>query len=323
MFRKSLTVLLLLVLVISCFTVGEAKSNYPSKPIHVIVTFPPGGGNDVIARAFAKAMEKYISQPVVIDNISGSGGLAGTLEVIKAKPDGYTVLLQDASLNTMLAFQKNLPFGLDDLEPVASVYDCPTWILSHKDRKYHNLNNFIEAAKKNPGKLTVGTAGSTGSQYLMAAAIKGYLNLDYKIVPYSGGGPLKIALMGNHIDIGIIHAPILLPEISDGLLECLAAGTSMQGINYAPARKTATLRDMKMPFTFSSTRGFLVPKRTPVQVRNFLEDLLKKAYNDPSIAEFAKTFGFRPSWRGHREYSKFLKDELAQYKDIIDKYVEQ
>ena len=142
MFRKSMILLLLLVLVISSFTIGETAGNYPNKPIHIIVTFPPGGGNDVIARAFAKAMEKYISQPVVIDNISGSGGLAGTLEVVKAKPDGYTVLLQDASLNTMLAFQKNLPFGLKNLEPVASVYDCPTWILAHKDRKYQDLNDF-------------------------------------------------------------------------------------------------------------------------------------------------------------------------------------
>jgi tripartite-type tricarboxylate transporter receptor subunit TctC len=322
-FRKSLILVLLIAIVSSFCMIGEAKLDFPKKPIRLIVTFPPGGGNDVIARAFAKAMERHINQPVVIDNISGSGGLAGTLEVVKAKPDGYTILVQDASLNTMFAFQKDIPFGLKDLLPVASVYECPTWILANKERHYKGLSDFINTAKKNPGKLTVGVAGATGSQYLMAAAIKGYLKLDYKIIPYSGGGPLKVALLGNKVDIGVIHSPILLPEVIGGILDVLAAGSPMKGIYYEPLQTTQTLRELKMPFTFNSTRGFLLPKKTPTEIRDFLEGLLKQAYNDPSMSQFAKTFGFSPTWQDHNAYSKFLKAELVQYKSIIKKYAAQ
>jgi len=319
-------ILLLALLVVLCaFSAGCAKkdSKFPEKPIHLIVTFPPGGGNDIIARAYAKAIEKYVSQPVVIDNISGAGGLTGTLEVAKAKPDGYTILLQDASLTGMLVYQDNLPVSLDSFEPICSVYTNPTWILAPSNRNYKTLQDFIDAARKNPGKLSVGVAVSTGSQHLMAEAIKGYLGLDYKTIPYNGGGPLKVALLGNQIDIGIIHSPILLPEVKEGMINVLAAGDSMEGILYDRIKNTPTLKDLKIPFTFTSTRGFLVPKGTPEETKKYLEDLIKKANSDPSIKEFAKTFEWEPTWHDHEAYGNFLKEEFAQYKDVYGKYVKK
>ncbi|MCL5290357.1 MAG: tripartite tricarboxylate transporter substrate binding protein [Firmicutes bacterium] len=315
----------MLLFIVGAVSIGCAKkeSNFPQKPIHMIVTFPPGGGNDIIARAFAKAMEKHISQPVVVDNISGAGGLTGTLETVKAKPDGYTILLQDASLTGMMAYQDNLPFSLDNLEPLCSVYTNPTWILTPKDRNYKTLQDFLDAAKKKPGQLSVGVAVSTGSQYLMAEAIKGYLGLDYKIIPYNGGGPLKVALLGNQVDIGIIHSPMMLPEVKEGMINVLAAGSSMQGIHYDKLKNIPTLKDLNIPFTFTSTRGFLVPKGTPPETKKFLEDLIKKASDGATIKEFAKTFEWDPTWQDHEAYGKFLKDELAQYKEIIKKYVKK
>lgn len=296
---------------------GEAKAlDYPKEPIHIIVTFSPGGGNDLIARAIAKAMENYTDQPVVVDNISGAGGMTGTFEVVSAEPNGYKILIQDASLNGMFVYQKDVPFTMEDLEPIASVYSCPTWVLSPAERNFKTLQDFVDAAKANPGKLTIGTAVTTGSQYLMAEAIIRHFDLDVKIVPYAGGGELKVALLGNQVDIGIIHAPIQLPEVKEGLLNVVVGGGPLDQVKYDPIKGTKTLRDYGMDFDFYSTRGFLVPKGTPKEIKDYLEDLLKKAVADPSVAEFSDTFGYGPEFQDRATYTKFLEDEYKTFYNI-------
>lgn len=297
-------------------TPSEKPLDYPKEPIHIMVTFSPGGGNDLIARAMAEAMAKYTTQPIVVDNITGAGGLTGTAEVVNAKPDGYKILIQDASLTGMFVYQQDIPFTLEDLEPIASVYKCPTWVLSPTERGYKTLQDFVDAAKANPGQLTIGTAVTTGSQYLMAEAIIRHFGLDVKIVPYAGGGELKVALLGNQVDMGIIHAPIQLPEVKEGLLTVLVGGSSLEKVGYDAIRNVKTLRDYGMDFDFTSTRGFLVPKGTPAEIKEYLVDLIKKALDDPSIAEFSETFGYGPEFMDSETYSQFLKDEYQTFYNI-------
>lgn len=294
----------------------SAESDYPKEVIHMVVTFSAGGGNDLIARATAAAMEEVSGGTVVVDNITGAGGMTGTQEVVSAKPDGYTILCQDSSLTSMLVTQKP-EFTLDDLVPVASVYSCPTWVLSNSDRGYQNLQDFVDAAKAKPGELTIGTAVTTGAQYLMGCAIANYFDLDVTIIPYTGGNELKAAILGNQVDIGVVHSPILLPEVKEGMVDVLAAGEPLTGINEVSLKDVKTLADYGMDVSFSSTRGFLVPKDTPEEVVAYLEDLFSKCVEAEAMKEFASTFGFEPSYQNRKEYTGFLQEELQGYQTVF------
>lgn len=292
---------------------------YPEKTIHIIVTFSAGGGNDLIARAVASGMESIVGQAVVVDNITGAGGMTGTYEAISAPADGYTILCQDSSLTSMFVTQKSeVPFTLDDMIPVASVYSCPTWALSSAENGYETLQDFIDDAKANPGKLTIGTAVTTGVQYLMARAIVDYFDLDVTIIPYEGGNELKAAVLGNHVSMGIIHSPILLPEAAEGIINVLVAGGDLSNIKDESLKGVKTLADYGMDMGFSSTRGFLVPPGTPDEVVEYLEGVFADVLDTDVMKEFAGTFGYEPSYMNREEYKTFLEQEIEDLTTVFE-----
>lgn len=293
---------------------GQDGQNYPEKTIHIIVTFSAGGGNDVIARAVASGLEQVTGQTVVVDNVTGGGGMTGSYEAMNANPDGYTILCQDASLTAALVTQAGqIPLTLDDMIPVASVYSCPTWALSNSENGYATLQDFVDDARANPGKLTIGTAVTTGAQYLMACAIVDYFDLDVTIIPYDGGNELKSAVLGNHVDMGIIHSPILLPEVKEGMVNVLVAGNPLDGISDDSLKDVKTLADYGMDCSFSSTRGFFLPKDTPQDVVDYLENAFAKALDTDIVKDFADSFGYAPSYMNASEYHDFLLKEIDDF----------
>lgn len=293
---------------------GQGGQNYPEKTIHIIVTFSAGGGNDVIARAVASGLEQVTGQTVVVDNITGGGGMTGSYEAMNANPDGYTILCQDASLTASLVTQAGqIPLTLDDMIPVASVYSCPTWALSNSENGYTTLQDFVDDARANPGKLTIGTAVTTGAQYLMACAIVDYFDLDVTIIPYDGGNELKSAVLGNHVDMGIIHSPILLPEVKEGMVNVLVAGSPLDGISDDSLKSVKTLADYGMECSFSSTRGFFLPKDTPQDVVDYLENAFAKALDTDIVKDFADSFGYEPSYMNASDYHAFLLKEIEDF----------
>lgn len=292
--------------------------DYPKDTIHIVVTFSAGGGNDLIARAVAAGLEEVTGVSVVVDNVTGAGGMTGSNDVVNAAPDGYQILCQDSSLTAALVTQASeSPFTLDDLVPVCSVFSCPTWVVSSAETGYASLQDFIDDAKANPGKLTIGTAVTTGAQYLCACAIVEYFDLDVTIVPYEGGGELKAAILGNHVDIGVVHSPILLPEVQEGLVNVMVAGDSLEGISDESLRDMKTLADYGIVSAFSSTRGFLVPKDTPQEIVNYLENAFKQSLDTDAVKEFEETFGYESSFQDEVTYSEFLKNELAAYQEVF------
>ncbi len=303
--------------------VPAQATDYPNKTIHMVVPWKAGGGTDSIGRGFAEAMKTVIDQSVVVDNISGAGGVTGTVKVARGKADGYTLLMNGTTDMTAVLTFKDVPFSLDDFTYIGGFFTSPTWVLSHKDRGYEDLADFLAKAKANPGKLTLGTAGPAGAQMLMASAIKGVSGADFRIIPYSGGKDLKKALIGNQVDVGIIHAPVLLAEVKAGLIKVLGTGMPLDKVTYPPVRDTATLKDIGIPIEIGITRGIYVPKATPKDVVAKLSEIVEKAAKSESFKKFGETFGFAPVWIPGSDFEKQIRGELELFKEIKVKYIDK
>lgn len=301
---------------------GQA-ADYPSKTIHIVVPWKAGGGTDAIGRGFAEALKGVVNVSVVVDNISGAGGVTGSIKVAKSRADGHTLLMNGTTDITAALTFKDVPLSLDDFTYIGGFFTSPTWILSHTDRKYTTLQDFLDKAKANPGKLTVGTAGPSGAQMLMAAAIKGNTGINFHIIPYSGGKDLKKALIGNQVDAGIIHAPVLLAEAKEGLIKVIATGMPLDKITYEPLRSTKTLKDAGIPIEIGITRGIYVPKSTPSKVVAELSKLVEKAAKSDAFAKFGKKFGFAPVWVPGSDFEAQIRAELALFKDIKTKHIDK
>lgn len=298
---------------------GAAKAEFPDSTIHLIVPWKAGGGTDTIARGYQKGYEKAAGTTIVIDNINGAKSVTGSLKAAKAKGDGYSVLFNGSLDLTSNLAMKPLPYDVSSFKAVGGVYTTPTWFITNVKRPYKDFQDFLDAAKANPGKLSMGTAGSTHT--LVAHAVKGATGLDFKIVPFSGGADLKKAMIGDEVDIGQFHSPVMINEIKAGIIRPLVATAPMTGINYEPAQKLKTLKDYGIDLELAATRGMVVPKSTPDDVVAKLEQIAKTAAMDPSFAEFGNTFGFAPVWVPAKEFGKQLEAEVKLLTEIKNKYI--
>jgi len=296
---------------------------YPSDTVHIIMPWRAGGGTDTIARALAASMEKISGTAVVVDNLTAGAGNAAHVHAKKAKPDGLTMLLNGSSdLNSPIIF-RNVPYALDDYACVGAIYQTPTWVLAHKDQGIANLDQFIERAKAEPGKLTVGVGHLTSAHGIMASAVLGSHGIDARIIPFDGGGPLKKAILGNQVTIGMIHSPVLLDAVKKGDVNVIAAGGSLENIVYEPVRGTKTLTDYGTPAEIGVVRGLFAPKSTSQEVLDQAAALVEKAATSDDFKAFGAKFGFAPIWWDGAKFCDFMKSESAEYRKIKAEFIDK
>lgn len=312
---KRVVFVLAILLLVGVVSMGIAAPKYPTKPITMIVPFPAGGGVDVFARLLAADAQTYLGQPIAVINVEGSGGATGAYQCVRAKADGYTLMAIDSSLTTLLVFQ-SLPFDYDSFEPIGMVVQCPTWIVTPADRPWKTIEELIAAAKEQPGKISMGVAGSSGSQFLMSLAFEHALDLDFNIIPYSGGAPLITALVGGHVDTGVIHSPMCLDYVEEGTMRILVAGDSMEPVMYKGKDTVPTFADLGIPYRFSVYRGIFAPKGTPKEVVEALGAGFEKMTKDPKFIKANQDTGVTPTWVGPEEFRKILDSDLETYQKI-------
>ena len=299
-----------------------ALAAYPEKAIRIIVPYKAGGGTDSIARGFVSAFSKAAGVDVVITNVNGGAGSKGIIQVMKAKADGYNLVLTGSTDIIGLSTFRKMPFkSIGSLTPVGGVYTTPTYVLAHKDRGYKTLEEVIEKSKANPGKLIAGIGGKFGAHDVLANAVNGYKNAGFRIVAFDGGAMLKKATIANEVDICIIHSPVLLNEVKAGLLNVIGTGGSLAKITYPPIQKTKTLREMGIPADVGVTRGLWAPKGTPKDVIAKLEKFIEVATNSEEFKKFGNNFGFAPKYYTSAQFLDLLKLEQGVYTDIKGKFM--
>jgi len=249
------------------FATGAAfGQGYPAKPVHLVVPFPPLGGNDVFARIVAQQLTEAWRQQVLVENRPGAGGSLGTEYVAKAAPDGYTLLLgHTGTLAINPALYKNIGYDtLRDFAPIALLASAPLVLVASPDTRIHTVSDLIKQAKVNPEKLTIASAGNGTGSHFTAELLQNMAGIKLTHVPYKGSSPALTDLLGGQVQMMFSVIPPVLPQINAGKLRPIAV-TSASRI--PQLQRIPTVAESGLPgFESTLAYGILAPNATPASV---------------------------------------------------------
>src|SRR5215472_530790 len=263
---------------------GAAAEEYPSRPIRLIVPFPPGGPNDIIARVVGQRMSEIVKQPVIIDNRSGQAGALGTDAVAKSTPDGYTIGITSASSLAILPSMEKIAYDPQrDLQPITLVATVPEMLVVAKDVPARNMSELVALAKAQPGKLNFASAGVGGLPHLAGELFKLTAKIDIVHVPYRGAAPAINDLLGQQVQLTFLDLPVILPQIKAGTLRPIALGAKARD---ATAPDVPTTAEVGMPdLLIENWYGMIAPAATPPAVVATLNRAAGEAMADPQVKQ--------------------------------------
>jgi tripartite-type tricarboxylate transporter receptor subunit TctC len=319
--KKTLRVLAAAFFAVSAFTAGGAAQaqNYPSRPITIVVPYPPGGGVDAMARVVAEKLSTALKSQVVVDNRPSAGGNVGARAVAKAEPDGYTLLLGHTgtmSINPTLYANA----GYDprkDFAPIGLIASMPVALISHPSFAPKTVAEFIALAKKDPGKINLGTSTIGTGSYLCAELFKSMAGVDVTLVPYKGTGPLMNDLLGGHVPVAFGVLPPALGNLQAGNLRALAVTGSTR---FSQLPDIPTVSESGLPgFAAVLHYGLLAPAGTPKPIIDRLNKELLALVSTDEVKKRIHTEGGDPMTSSPSEYAGDIDQEERKWAGLIRK----
>ncbi len=282
---------------------ASPKINYPAKTIEIIVPYAAGGGQDVLTRA----IEKYwaLEKPIAVINKPGSGAKMGTTEVMRSNPDGYTLLSHTMAL--VIGYYADVydtPVWRE-VEPVACITTEDSSISVNVDSKWNTIEELIDYAKKNPGKLNVGFAGIGGTTHTLAAGFANKAGIEVTYVPFAGGADTKTALAGGHIDVMCSQISEAIDMVRAGKFRMLAISGEQRnkGVPDVP-----TLKEKGIDFVYEMWRGIFAPKGTPKEVISIVEAELKKITENPEFVSLMSNLTYKVNFVPAEEFTEVMEE---------------
>jgi tripartite-type tricarboxylate transporter receptor subunit TctC len=271
------------VLALTLFGAGaSAQEAYPSKPITLVVPFPPGGVADIVARPAADALGRVLGAPVVIENKAGAGGGIGMAYVAKAKPDGYTLLLALSSISILPEADKIIGrppmYQLDQLVPIARLTADPTVLAVRADSRWKTLQEFVADAKKRPGAISYGSSGNYGTMHVPMEMFASDAGIKLLHVPYTGAGPAVVGLLGGNIDAVASGPSTVIQHVKAGTVRVLASWGDHRLVSLPDV---PTLSESGFNAVFFQWSGLFAPAGTPAPVLAKLRDAARITASDP------------------------------------------
>ncbi|MGH8669584.1 MAG: Bug family tripartite tricarboxylate transporter substrate binding protein, partial [Burkholderiales bacterium] len=307
----------LLALIALCLPFGVLAQAYPTKPVRLIVPFPAGGPSDLFGRALAQGMTEQLGQPVVVENVSGVGGVIGVDRAAKSEPDGYTLALNSASTVAIAPYSlSKLPYDVKkDLALITVVVRVPEVLAVHPSVPAKNAAELIAYAKANPGKINFASAGGGSITHLAGELLKAEAGVDMVHVAYKGAAPAVTDLVGGQVQMGIFDVPVLLGHIRAGKLRALAV-TSAARASILP--DVPTTAEAGYPnVTSDNWYGLVAPAATPAEVQKRIHGAAVATLHSPAIKEqYGKVSGV-PSPGTPEDYARFLAAEQAKWSKIV------
>ena len=297
-------------------TLPVAAQQYPSKPVRLVVPFPPGGPTDVVSRLLAPKLAELLGQQIVVENRGGSGGMIGTEQVAKAVPDGYTIIMGTIgglavakSLNPRLGYDT-----LRDLAPITQSVSVTSILIVHPSVPAKNVRELLAIAKSSPGKLNYASSGNGTVTHLAGELLKLLGKVSIVHVPYKGGAPALTAIMSGEVDMSYENSLIITPYIRSGRVRALAV-TGATRSKLLP--DLPTIAETLPGYNASGWYGLLAPAATPKPIIARLHVEAAKALHSPDIVAKLASQGAEPVGNTPEEFTAFIRSEISKWANLV------
>jgi tripartite-type tricarboxylate transporter receptor subunit TctC len=295
--------------------VSAQEKPYPYKPIKIVIPFEPGGSIDIAVRVMTDYLTRELGVPMIVENRGGAGGMIGGSEVLRSKPDGYTLLAAtDAVMIISPLKSPNPPYDtFKDFLPICAYGGSPVTFGVHKSSPLKTLADLVKEAKENPGKLTCAITQFGAENHLDLEIFRKAADVNIKIVPYKGPGEGAAALLGRHVDMIVFMYTTLLPYVKSGEARYLAAGASI------PGSSIPTFAEAGFPrTTLPRYNAFFVSAKTPKPIHEKLVLAFKRVSTNPELIKKWETLGLFPDYKSPAEYTSIMKNKWDAYSKLID-----
>lgn len=292
-----------------------AQQAYPTKPMHIIVTFAPGGSNDILARLFGPKLTEAWGQPVIVDNRPGANGVNGAVDLIKAAPDGHTIMMH-SSTHIITPLLVKVPYDtIKDFAPVASVCLSEDVLVINPSVQANNLKELIALAKSKPGQLNFGSSGNGGSLHLAGELFAIMAGIKMQHIPYKGALPVVTDLIGGQVQLFFSPPIVVLPHIKSGKIKALAISGKARN---AALPQVPTFTEAGLPgFEVGVWQGFFAPPATPKAIVDKLSAQIGKIVAMPDINKALASQGMEPYITGPEQFAAVIKADVAKWGKII------
>ena len=301
-----------------CLIPGLALAQaYPNRPVKLIVGFPAGGPADIFGRALASGMSADLGQPVIVENISGVGGVLGVERAVKATPDGYTMVINSASPLVIAPYSlSKLPYDVKkDFAFITLVVRVPEVLAVHPSVPANSLQELIAYAKANPGKVNFGSAGSGSITHLAGELLKAEAKIDIVHVPYKGAAPAVNDLLGGQVQMGIFDVPVLLGHIRAGKLKALTITSATRAPSLPDVPTTSELNYPNV--NSDNWYGLVMAAATPADIQKRVHTAAVTALKSKTVMDQMANVGGIASPGTPQAYAAFIAAEQAKWSKIV------
>jgi len=309
---------LLTLLSLSGWSVATMAADYPTRTITVINPWTAGGPADTVARPILQKLSEVLKQPVVLENKAGANGVIGANYVARATPDGYTLLFSHVGPITISpAVQKDMPYdSVRDFAPITQVVSAPTVLVVRPDLPIHNLKEFIEYARANPGKLSYGSVGTGSTTHLAGEILATMADVKMLHVPYKGAAPVMNDLLGGQINCTFLNIAALLPYIKSGQVRAIGVSTLKRSplLPELPA-----IAETYPGFEVNSWYGMMAPAKTPAHIVDLLQKEVAKILQLPEIIQSMQASGLSPEGSTPVQYAAQIQTDLNRWQAAVTK----
>ncbi len=296
---------------------AAAADNYPSRPIRLIVSFPPGGSTDVMARAIQPYLERGLGQPIVIENRSGAGGVTGIEAVARSVPDGYTIGIGGAgALAVNLSLKEKMPYDpFAELAPISGLVKAPFLLAAALNFEPNAVSDVIALAKRKPGAIAIGHGGNGTAMHLTAQLFTHMAGISTTLVPYRGTGPATQDVLAGHIPLAITDPPTAVSLIQSKQIKVLAVTTRerFEAMPDLPTMDEAGLTGYESMGWF----GFVAPAGTPTEIIARLNGAIVTALKDPGMLERTRSLGAIPMPFSPAEFARHIRSEYEKWAAVV------